>query len=63
MIDGHHKPFSRMKISTDITSIIESLTCPIYKKQPKISYDEHGDFHIECCCPQFKKQCLYLIKN
>ena len=52
-----------MEIPGEIASIIESLTCPVYKKHPKITYDENGEFHIECCCPQFKKQCLYLIKK
>jgi hypothetical protein len=52
-----------MEIPRDIASIIESLTCPVYKKHPKIIYDKNGEFHIECCCPQFKKQCLYLIKK
>jgi hypothetical protein len=52
-----------MEIPKDIVAIIESLSCPVYKQHPKISYDENGDFHIECCCQQFKKQCMYLIKK
>jgi len=52
-----------MEVSNDIIAIIESLTCPVNKKKPKISFDENGEFHIECCCPQFRKQCLYLIKK
>lgn len=50
-----------MKIPQNIKEMVESLRCPKHHKTPQIMIDNEDHLKIECCCADFKKQCLYLI--
>jgi hypothetical protein len=43
--------------------MIESLECPIHAQRPNVLIDEKEHLKISCCCSDFRKQCLYLIKK
>jgi|GEM_PF-1722786 len=45
-----------------VKSFIESIYCTTHKQHPRVSVDSEDHVYVECCCPQFHKQCNYLVK-
>ncbi|HWD88352.1 MAG TPA: hypothetical protein VG367_09515 [Mucilaginibacter sp.] len=46
-----------------VINAIRSLKCPKHHEQPKVTLTENQELRLETCCPDFKKQCLYLVKK
>ncbi|MDB4901270.1 MAG: hypothetical protein JWQ63_551 [Mucilaginibacter sp.] len=51
-----------MNLTPELKSVIESLSCPKHNQHPEVIFDEEK-IKLECCCPEFKVQCFYLIKK
>lgn len=51
-----------MDLTPELKTVIESLSCPKHREHPVVTFDEEK-IKLECCCPDFKVQCFYLIKK
>jgi len=52
-----------MKQYPDFKSMLESIICPIYKQHPKIIINDDNSIEMECCCDEFKEQCMHLLSK
>jgi hypothetical protein len=52
-----------MESSINFKSIMETVHCSVHQRSPKVTMDEYGRIALECCCIEFKIQCLYIIKK
>lgn len=56
-------PSPSVNIPQHIRLMIESLQCPKHHKHPMLLLDGEEEITVQCCCPDFKKQCLYLMSK
>jgi hypothetical protein len=51
-----------MYLTSELKSVIESLTCLEHKQHPVVVFNEDR-LKLECCCDTFKVQCFHIIKK
>ena len=52
-----------MKHLAIVKELLDGIECPIHGKNPEISTNDQGELQLNCCCPKFKRECLFLIKK
>ena len=65
-LDMAYTPGPRLSVNIPqhIRVMIESLQCPKHHKHPMLVIEGDGEeIKINCCCAEFKKQCLYLVSK
>jgi hypothetical protein len=52
-----------MKYLSIFKDVLGSIECPEHRQKPEIIKDESHELLFECCCPEFKKECVYLVNK
>ena len=52
-----------MKYLAIFKELLGTLECPVHHQKPEIVEGDNGELQINCCCPKFKKECLFIVNK